>query len=94
MKYQIIITRIDTKKTTKRGEYTVIDKVPWTQKELSKASDEIYGTSVNFLNENPLREVRGYAPNYEALESVSTQVLQQEVEDLDLAAVIKAINKL
>jgi len=90
MKYEITITRIEEKPVTKRGDYTVIDRVPWTAKALD--SEHTYGGIDAFLKENPLREVRGYAPDCEGVEVVKTEVLSQVTETLDLVAVIKAIN--
>ena len=41
-----------------------------------------------------IEDVRGYTPEIEKNVEVKAAVLTQEVETLDLAAVIKAINKL
>lgn len=65
MSYEIIIKKRETKPVTKRGDYKVIERVPW-----------------------------GYAPNYESTETVVTEVLTQVVDELDIATVIRAINKL
>jgi hypothetical protein len=91
MKYQITIKKIETKTVTKQGAYTVIDTKPWAAELLD---DEVYGGKEQFLKSNPLKEIRGYAPSYEGIETVETEVLKQTVETLDLAAVIKAINGL
>lgn len=92
MSYQITITKLSDVQTMKKGAWTVIDKVPWGEKTLSQA--EIYGSTENFLNRNPLREVLGYAPDVSTTITKETEVLKQTVSDLDLTAVIKAINSI
>jgi hypothetical protein len=94
MKYKITITKIETKTVTKRGDYTIIDKRPWTDKELSEALSSHYGDKKDFLAKNPLKEVRDYAPSWQGVENEEIEVLKQTVETLDLAAVIKAVNGL
>lgn len=94
MKYKITITKIETKTVTKRGDYTIIDKRPWTDAELSEALSSHYGDRKDFLTKNPLKEVRNYAPSWQGVENEETEVLKQTVETLDLAAVIKAVNGL
>jgi hypothetical protein len=41
-----------------------------------------------------LKDVYGYTPEIEKREEIEIEILKQVVEELDLAAVIKAINKL
>lgn len=91
MKFKITITKIEEKTVTKRGEYTIIEKRPWTDEEIDKAAGA-YGDFASFVEKNPLREIRDYAPNWQGIEQVETEVLKQTVETLDLAAVIKAVN--
>ena len=90
--YQITIKKIETRTVTKRGDYTVIDKVPWD--EATYVDERVYGTKEEFMRRTPLKEVRGYAPDWEGVETVETEILKQTVETLDLADVIKAINGL
>lgn len=92
MPYEITITRKETVECNKRGDYTVVDRRPWTQKELSESSG--YGNTDAFLKTNPLKEVRDYAPDWRGYETKTTEVLKQTVDELDLAAVIKAVNGL
>lgn len=94
MKYKITITKIESKAVRKRGEYTIVDRRPWTEKELGEATSRIYGSDKEFLEKNPLKEVRDYAPSWDGFESEEVKVLEQTVETLDLAAVIKAVNGL
>jgi len=90
MSYEIIIKRKETKPVRKRGEHTVIEKVPWTDAEIEKRSENYYNTR----EMDPMRLVYGYAPDYDGLETVETELLKQTVDELDLSAVIKAINGL
>jgi hypothetical protein len=96
MSYEITIKKIDTKQVTKRGEHTIIDTRPWTEEEISDARRYDYGQSGReaWLKANPTKNVYGYAPDYSGSETKETEVLKQSVDDLDLAAVIKAINNL
>ncbi len=93
MPYEITIKKIDTKTVTKRGDYSVVDTRPWTTKELA---DESYHREAvaHFLERNPVKEIRDYAPDWQGLETTQTEILKQTVETIDLAAVIKAINGL
>jgi len=91
MPYKITITRIDERKTTKRGQWTVVDKRPWKEAELDK--DGVFSENrEHFLQKEPLKEVFGYTPDVEAAEVVTTTLLEQTVENLDLVDVIKAVN--
>lgn len=91
MRYEITIKKIEEKPVTKRGEWTIVDKRPWTKEELSKESATSY-SETDFLKMNPLKEIRGYAPDWNGIEKSETEILKQTVDSLDLAAVIKAIN--
>jgi hypothetical protein len=91
--YRITITKVESKQTTRQGAWVVIDERPWTSKELEGS---VYSGQSNqqFLDKNPLKEIKGYAPDVSVTEEREIEVLKQNVEDLDIAAVIKAINKL
>lgn len=92
MKYEITITKVEEVTVTKNGPWTVVDTVPWTT---SNMGDEtLYGGVQQFLECNPLKEIKGYAPSVQVTETVRTEVLKQSVDQLDLAAVIKAVNNL
>lgn len=91
--YRVVITSIEERIVTKRGEFVILDRIPWTTEELDKRDDTFYHHA-NMQDKEPLHEIRGYAPSYEELEKVETQILAQTVESIDLAAVIRAINGL
>lgn len=94
MSYKITITKVETNAVTKRGDFTTVEKRPWTEKELNEEMSSHYGDRATFLEKNPLKPVLDYAPSWQGIETVETKVLEQTVETLDLAAVIKAINNL
>ena len=94
MKYEITIKKIEPRTITKRGEYTVIDKRPWTEQELNEVNTRIYGSTDDFLSKNQLKEVHGYTPSWEGFELVETELLKQTVDKLDLNEVIRAVNGL
>ncbi len=77
------------------GPWGVIETRPWTVEEFNKESEGFYARNLaEVLKEKPLKEVRGYLPSRDLVSTQETEVLKQTVEELDLAAVIKAINKL
>jgi hypothetical protein len=92
IKYKITITKIETVETKVANHWVVLDKRPWTDKDFEDRSTRYDGHS--FFDKTPLKEVMGYAPEKTVSEQVKTKVLIQTVDDLDLPAVIKAINKL
>lgn len=93
MKYSIVITKIEEKTVTKHGEYNTIDERPWTNEDFNKDKSAYQKPEV-FLAANPLKRIFGYAPSWEGVEIEETQLLKQTVDELDLTAVIKAINGL
>lgn len=92
MKYVIRITKIEEKTVTKRGDHTVIKERPWTSDEVD--SKTVCETKENFLKRNPVKKIYGYAPSWQGVEKEETEVLKQTVDELDLPAVIKAVNGL
>jgi len=90
--FEITIREITEKKVTKRGEHTIIDRVPWSNEALEKKG--MFQSTEEFLKENPTQPVYGYAPSFEGVEKVEREVLKQCVDELNLATVIKAINNL
>jgi hypothetical protein len=93
--FKITITRVEEKTVTRRGEHKLLEKRPWTQAELSDERGYAFREDRSkFLDGTPLKEIYGYAPSFEATETVEVKLLEQTVEAIDLAAVIKAINNL
>lgn len=94
MKYKITITKVEEVEAKEDGQWTIVEKRPWTEKELGNAISSAYGDGKEFVASNPLKEVRDYAPARVVSKQIETEVLKQTVESLDLAAVIKAVNGL
>jgi hypothetical protein len=89
MPYKITIEKIETVTCVERGQYTVIDRVPWTP-EMLKDAEERHWQSAR--DREPLKEIRGYAPDREVQATETKQVFQQTVEELNIKSVINAIN--
>jgi hypothetical protein len=94
MKYKITITKVETIQATEPGEFTTIEERPWTQDELNSERAACYGDFSGFLEKTPLKKVFGYSPRRTVDKQIETEVLKQTVEELDLPAVIKAVNGL
>ena len=92
MKYQITILKIEEVEVTKRGDHSLIDERPWTTDELQ--SEAMYQDKSDFLERKPVKKIYGYAPSYQTTEKKETEVLRQTVEEIDMPAVIKAVNGL
>lgn len=93
MKYQITITKTEEVKTLGGSQWVVVDQRPWTEDELGEPGTRLYSSSIeDFLKANPLKKVMGYTPQIETTKTVETEILKQIVDELDFAAVIKAIN--
>jgi hypothetical protein len=90
MAYRITINRIDIVQTTKLGPWTTIEMRPWNEDEIA----DRFESPEAILKHTPLKEIKGYAPSVIEVSEKETEVLKQTVEDVDLAAVIKAINNI
>lgn len=89
MSYKITIIE---KKTVRQVISTTWGTVGY--KEVERESRFYSGASNEGEPKTRIEEVRGYLPPVEQDVKLEREVLTQEVEELDLAAVIKAINKL
>ena len=86
--YTITIEKTETKRKLVQGDWVIIEQRPWTQKEM----DEAFGQFDP--KPHPLKEIRGYPPAREQNVMKTSQVFQQTIEDIDLSAVIMAVNNL
>ena len=84
--YKVTIEKIETYTKVMPGEWCIVDTRPYTKEEAEKAYE--------YQFKNELKEVRGYAPDVKKTIETNTRVLEQTINDLDLVAVIKAINKI
>ena len=104
MSYKITIEQSKTITSLESGSFGIIKK-----KYISQAAyDTLYGDEKNEfkavqyakttetidVNAIYVRDVYDYPPKREVTKTVNEKVLEQTVEDLDLPAVIHAINKL
>lgn len=92
MAYKITIEKTETTSSVERGDWTIVKEVPWTHETL--VSENVYGSKEKFLERQPTERVYGYAPDAVKKNTTTIKVLEQTVETLDLAAVIKAVNAL
>lgn len=93
--YKITIEKIETVTVTERGDFTVIDRVPWDQQGLDRFA-AYGGSQAAALKDEPLREVRGYAPDREVQKLERTTVYEQTVPEqhFNLAGIVVAVNGL
>lgn len=89
MHYKITITEVSETTTTRKGQWCVIEKRPWT---VDEANDSPPGLVLNA----PIKEVMGYAPDVTTTQETTKEVFTQTVEhrEFDLKKVIAAINNL
>lgn len=88
MSYQITITKTQTVKCQKGHEWTTIGT-----KEVKREAS-MFDPHRDDESLTRIEEVRGYTPWYESEEEKQVEILKQTVDELDLAAVIRAVNKL
>lgn len=87
MSFEITIKETRVEHVIKPREWAVVGKV-----EVARKPD--------FFREEPdepktrITDQYDYTPEVETVQTVTREVLKQTVEDLDLAAVIRAVNKL
>lgn len=92
MKYEITIKEVGQVTQMVKGVWEVVENRPWTAKELHDSAQ--YSHESDFTDKHPLKEVRAYTPDRETIVNVDKEIYRQSVDELDLAAVIKAVNKL
>lgn len=88
--FEIIIKQHVTKTIVKQS-YGVVEKRPYTDEELKESNT--YWQSNDDMKKQ-IKEVMGYRPPIETEEQEERTIYRQEVDELDLAAVIIAVNKL
>ena len=84
--YKITIEKIERKVEVVQGEWGRIDERPYTDKELEDSV--IYSKA----SKNQIKPVMGYAPDVKKTVRLEQVILEQNVEELDLVSIIKAIN--
>lgn len=104
MSYKITIEQIKTITNFESGGFGIVKKEYISQAEYEalygdekkefKAVQYDKATEAVDANAIYVRDVYGYPPKREVNKTVNEKVLEQTVEELDLPAVIRAINKL
>lgn len=89
--FEITIKETTTTRKLVRGAWLVVEKRPYTNKELSE-SNSWFADKEEAKKE--IKDIMGYAPDREQDVTSEREILKQSVDDLDLAAVIRAVNKL
>lgn len=93
MPFTITITETKLVTTEETGAFCVVDEVPWTEDTIEDKR-KMFQSKEELLAANPLHKIYGYSPKRPITRTVETKVMEQTVEALDLAAVIKAVNGL
>lgn len=85
--YKITIEKIETVEVTRKGEWGVIEKRPYTQKEMDdKYNPEDY--------KGKLKDVLGYKDSFKSKEEVKMLILEQSIKELELNKVLIAVNNI
>ena len=92
MSYEITITKTEVQEVESGGDWKQVGEQPLTKDDLRQS---IYdGAVVSEKGEVTLKKVYGYTPQIMRCETVTTEIYRQTVPEIDLPAVIKAVNKL
>ena len=86
--YEITIKQMVLKKVPGGKNWKIIDERPYTKKE----AENMNAISMEDLKKFPLKKVYGHTPEIIIEELVEVEILKQTVNDLNITAVIKAIN--
>jgi hypothetical protein len=87
--YEIIVNKIEKATRTVQGDWCVVEQRPYTDAEVEKANREWRG---NREKVTETRDIYGYAPPKTIQEELKRQVYRQEVDEVELGALIKAVN--
>ena len=84
--YEIIITKTKVQEVESGGDWTVIGEELAIPEAIPLSADDLDGLK--------LKKIYGYTPKVIGSKAVTTEIFRQTVPDLDLPAVIKAVNRL
>lgn len=93
-KYKVTIEEIEEVEVTERGEHTVIDERPWTESEVKEENRFGTQSAEKYVEKNPVKRIYGYAPDRKKIQENRREILVQTVNEMDVPAVIKAVNGL
>ena len=83
--YKITIEKIEEETVTVKGDWKIVGEKPYTEDDMKTSYD-----SESYKGE--AKNVYGYLDDKQVIRNKEVQVLEQTVENIDLVAVIKAIN--
>lgn len=86
--YVVTVTRVEKVEVLKQGEWGVVETRLYTEEEMQTMG----GDPERFRGET--KTIRGYPPDRVVTEDRVTNIYSQTLEQLDLAAVVAAINGL
>lgn len=91
MSYEITITKIEIQEIESGSIWTQVGEALLDESDLKQS---IYDGSVVSRDEVRLKKVFGYTPKITKMETITIEIYRQIVPELDLPAVIRAVNKL
>ncbi len=91
MSYEIIITKTEVKKVESGQDWTQVGEQLLDEADVKRS---IYDGTVVSKDEVRMKKKFGYTPPIIKSEAVTTEIYRQTVPELDLPAVIRAVNKL
>jgi hypothetical protein len=96
MGYKITIEKTEEKTIIERGDYQVIDERPYSDEEVNNMNQR---DQRDFRERAPeqgilIKKIYGYPEDKTTIKQYTKKVFEQEVDELDVASVIKAINGL
>lgn len=93
-RYIVTVQEIVTTERTERGEYLVLSKEYMSGEEYDNSALDKRKEFKRRDDGQYERSVYGYAPDVVVSKDITREILKQEVANLNLAAVIRAINNI
>lgn len=90
--FKVVITRVEEKKTTKNGGYTVMDTEYISREEYNGLVHDEKRKWELIESGQYRHEIFGYPPEQQVTALSETKCYEQTVEAMDLIAVIRAVN--
>lgn len=92
--YEIIITKTTVEDVESGGNWQQVGEEPLTEDDYRQS---IYdGSLIPFISNGEIRlkKVFGYTPKIVKSKTITAEIYRQTVSDIDLPAIIKAVNKM
>ena len=89
MSYEIIITKTEVREVESGAEWTQVGEELLTEDDVKQS---IYDRGIVSKDAIKLKAVFGYTPKIIKSETVTTEIYRQTMPEIDLPAVIRAIN--